>query len=377
MKVLGSTPEDVKIETTRKRFHRYEWCRLRNDFIDDPLWRVAAVIAEVPLYQVQAFVVRLDSLANKSDPRGYVGDFSAAEFAAAHGMPPAEAARIYAALEHPDVRWIEQDYVATFYGRNPDKEDVTAPDRDRRRKARKWIRTELHRRCGQGFISEEERDAAEAMVAILTDVELHATKKKLAGGAALEAALSTGHIGHGVAYRGFRGATPRADQSRAEISSPAVDNSGAATRGAAQGFPEEQGAPDDAQSTEAELWLASEAVRIIVERMDVPRPRAETLIARWRRDLDDNAVAMATIIRGCDDSPLLTTAARFHVAVTEHVQRCVRAWLKGDPLPLPPVRNHGTDPLISTGPRHGVAAPAVDKPHDAGESPPGRTGTEG
>jgi hypothetical protein len=194
----------------------WTWCRLKNEFFDDPLWRVVAEATGLPLFQVQAFVGRLESLANKSTPRGFVGEFRPAEFGAATGMSAEHAARIFAALEHPDVAWLDQDHVASFYARNPDKEDETAAERDRRRKARKWIRRELERRAQSGAIDAEQHEGVEAMLTLLADEELFALKKKLAGGVALEAALSTSHAGHGVASRDSVAATPRAEQTTSE-----------------------------------------------------------------------------------------------------------------------------------------------------------------
>jgi hypothetical protein len=291
-------------------------------------------------------------------------------------MTADEAARIFAALEHDDVRWIEQDHVATFYPRNPDKEDATAPERDRRRKDRKWCRRELMKRREQGGLDEEQHGYALALLKVMTDAELGDFKARLRRGVALEAILSTSHGGHAVAVRGFVEATPRAQQTRADLA-PVVDNSGTATRGKAAGLPmQDAGAAPGLSTEQAELWLAGEGIKFLVERLHERRPKAETLMARWRRDLDDDPVVTATLIAGLAERPL--NLARLELLVTEFIRRRRDAQQKGEPLPLPPVRNFGTDPLKPTSPQapgHGVAVAGVDNP--AAEQPSRRCGTDG
>src|SRR5262245_53103220 len=128
MKTLGSEAQKLAAEAEAKnaRHRKFTWCRLRNDFIDMPLWRVVAARTNMPLYQVQAFVTRLESFANAAIPRGFVGEFNPDEFGAALGMSGDEAARIYSALEDEGIGWIFQDHVQTFWERNPDKEDTNA-----------------------------------------------------------------------------------------------------------------------------------------------------------------------------------------------------------------------------------------------------------
>lgn len=367
---------DAAALAKRARHQRWHWCRLENDFFDNPIWRVVSELTGAPLFQVQAFVGRLECLANKSEPRGYVGDFRAVEFGAALGMPAEHAARIFAALEHVDVAWVDQDHVATFDGRNPDRPDVTAPERDRRRKARQQVRKYIDKRFERGDIVQEQRDAAAAMLGVLDDRELFNLRDKLRAGVALEAALSTSQ-GHGVAYRDSVAGHARADQTRSENSTAAVDNSGDGTRGTTQGLPQQEGStPQQLTTDAAELWLAGEGLRILVERFNERRPRAETLIARWRRDLEDDPVAVATLIAGFGESTL--SMARLEQLVADHIRRSAEARLKGERLPLPPVRAFGTDPLKSTAPiGHAVAPRVVDNAAPANEQRQRGDGTNG
>lgn len=320
MKRLGAAAAEAVVLPRRDRHKAWLWCRLKNGFFDEALWRVVAQMTGLPLFQVQAFAGRLECLANMSEPRGFVGEFRPAEFGAATGMPADQAALIYAALEHPEIGWIDQGYVASFFARNPDKEDVTAPERDRRRKARGWIRKELKKRAERGWISAEQRDGVLAILELIADEELFGLKSRLQDGVALEAALSTGHAGHGVATRGSVVATPRAQRIISE--QPLVDNSGAGAR-EAEKRPSEEGVAgtDGDPQNAARLWMDIAGRRIAIRRMPDEEPgRVDLLLSRWcEQDCDGDAVAVMTAIIECDR--LNRVGASFHVEMT---QACTR-----------------------------------------------------
>ncbi|MGD0333926.1 MAG: hypothetical protein ABSA90_11815 [Xanthobacteraceae bacterium] len=87
---------------------------------------------------IEALVIRLEVFANANLPRGSLEGFSLAALAAYWDLPNEdELARVYAALKHPDVGWIDQDHLVTFWERNPDVEDTTAAERQRRFRARR------------------------------------------------------------------------------------------------------------------------------------------------------------------------------------------------------------------------------------------------
>lgn len=328
------------------RHRAWKWCRLDNHFVDLPIWRVVAFKAQVPLYAVQAFVTRLESFANMAEPRGYVGDFSVDEFGAALGMTPDVSARIFVALCDPAVRWVDQEHVATFYGRNPDKPDDTAAERKRRSRSRSDVRKKLAALFRQGRLAGDERTLVEAVLDGLDDSDLRKLQVRL------ENALSTGHAGHSVTLRDIVTVTPREDQ---KLETGAVDNSEAEPGRETAGLAIEEVAPDDAISTEAATWLGSEAVRIVVQRMVVTPARAAMLVERWRRDLNGDDATMATIIAGADDANL--TTLRFQISVTEQVKRHIVTRTCGQALHLPPVLSRAD----------GKAAPAQSQP--VAESP--------
>lgn len=88
------------------------------------------------------------------------------------------------------------------------------------------------------------------------------------------------------------------------------------------------------ETVAAESWLETEGVRIVTERMTVHTSRAVQLIGRWRRDLDGPLVLVDAIL-GADGVD--ATGGRFHVLVTDRIDRHLRALANGLPLPLKPV----------------------------------------
>jgi hypothetical protein len=298
------------------RHRQWHWCRRGNGFSDLPRWRLVAERLRMPLYQVVAFVHRLDELANAAanigHARGHVGHFSAAEFGAALGMPAEEAARIFAALEAPDIGWVAYDHVADFYDRNPDREDDTAAERKRRQRARERGLKELARQAAAGLITAGERALREAALLI-------------------DARLSTGHGGHIVTPGDIVTVTP---EKRTELASAAVDNSGVFSQ---KDGPSEEGATGQGgEQADAQAWLESEGVRIVVERMEEAVPKAALRIARWRdQALEGDALALAEIIRGADATDYM--GARFHNLVVDGVRRRQQQAL-GPQLALMPPR---------------------------------------
>ena len=76
--------------------------------------------------------VALLRTANRSRPRGWVRDFSLIDCGAALDIEPDKVGEVYRKLE--ELGWIDQDYLATWDERQPDKEDPTAAERQRREK---------------------------------------------------------------------------------------------------------------------------------------------------------------------------------------------------------------------------------------------------
>lgn len=302
MKPIGAAAEAA---AKRIRHQKFYWCRLDNDFVDMALWRMVAERLKMPAYQVQAFALRLESFANAAIPRGYVGDFKAGEFATALGMSIEDAARIYAELEHDEIGWIVQEHVATFYERNPDRLDNTASERQQRKRTRDRALRDLAKAARLGTITEEERRTAEADLL----------------------RLSTGHVRHAVTHRDSVTVTPQ--HSTGNRSGP-VDNFSDGARGESAGSPKGDAA-GAGPSPQLATWLRDQGLRIIVERMALPRSLAETRLERWVRQLQGDEGALAAIVEAADAADL--AGAHFHVSVNEQISQRLHD-AEGPRLPL-------------------------------------------
>lgn len=278
-----------------KRAHhrKYEWCRLRNDFTDLPVWRAVARRCKIPVHQVVAIALRLEGLANKSVPRGNVADMSVPEFAAALDLRPNVVARVRAAFEEPDISWIDQDFLVGFYERNPDEEDPTAAERQRRRRAKLKLAAQLAGARAPPY--PPSRDVTRDSVTVtarsdhilakgLVEEELDAIEREGAGGAV--------HSGSGES---------------GDESPPAI---------------------------EPVLWLVVEGKRIVAQRCAMYPPRAQLEIERWQKELRDDAL-LADILHNVD--LLGKTGGAFMDVVRQEIGRR-RHEAKGPPLPLMPPR---------------------------------------
>jgi hypothetical protein len=136
------------------REKRYDWFRLYNDFLGHPKFRYVARQCAMSICEVSMIAVALLRTANRSRPRGWVRDFSLIDCGAALDIDPDKVGEVYRKLE--ELGWIDQDYLATWDERQPDKEDPTAAERQRRR--REKLRLE---RAGKAARDRqfEERDA--------------------------------------------------------------------------------------------------------------------------------------------------------------------------------------------------------------------------
>jgi hypothetical protein len=122
----------------KRKMRRFTWYRDHAAVVDDARWSLVARMTGAPLPIVEAFQRRLDLFANSNTPRGSLEGFSVSALSARWGLSDDDLlARIYAAMETPEVGWIDQDHLVTFWDRNPDVEDTTAAERMRRMRARR------------------------------------------------------------------------------------------------------------------------------------------------------------------------------------------------------------------------------------------------
>ena len=115
-----------------QRERRYDWFRLYNDFLGHPKFRYVARQCAMSICEVSMIAVALLRTANRSRPRGWVRDFSVIDCGAALDIEPEKVGEVYRKLE--DLGWIDNDYLATWDERQPDREDPTGAERQRRRR---------------------------------------------------------------------------------------------------------------------------------------------------------------------------------------------------------------------------------------------------
>jgi hypothetical protein len=113
-----------------ERVRRYDWFRLYNDFLGHPKFRYVARQCGMSICEVSMIAIALLRTANRSRPRGWVRDFSVIDCGAALDIDPDKVGEVFRKLE--ELGWIDHDYLATWDERQPDKEDPTNAERQRR-----------------------------------------------------------------------------------------------------------------------------------------------------------------------------------------------------------------------------------------------------
>jgi hypothetical protein len=284
------TPAEIAaLDVKKRRLRRFTWCRIHHALLDDVRWRLVARMAGAPQHLVEAFVLRLEIVASANTPRGSLDGLNIPALAAHWNLSSDEQlGRIYAALEHPEVGWIDQDTVITFYDRNPDVEDKTAAARPQRRRDR----------------------AREAKAAAKAQREGRAYPQSR------------------VTDRDTVTVTPRSDQNIKQVMLGKEEKGASekATNGTAIHT-------DSGDSGDTEIWLAMEGKRIVSERCKLLPSRAWLEISRWRKELSDDIGALAEMIADADMMGL--DRGKF----TDRIRDRIIAWryqAKGPALPLPP-----------------------------------------
>lgn len=300
---------------TKPTLRRFTWSRLHTDLLDDMRWPLVAKRANAPLPLVEAVLIRLENHANRSNPRGYVGDFNPEGLAVRWGVDTDMIGRIFAQLEAPDIGWIDQEQLVTFWDRNPDAVDNSAADRQQRTRDRKKAMKQLAAWAAMGTISQQQR--------LDREIAIKDSRDPRALMMAWATALST------AAQNVTRDAvtvTTRADHFTKEEAARKEKEGSFSSK-----IPNESG--DFVDSHAAETWLCTEGVTAVTERLQTTRMLAETIIARWKRELDDNPVVIANIMR---QAAAVTRLKNFQNLVTDQIARQL-ADRNGPQLPLPPV----------------------------------------
>jgi hypothetical protein len=297
---------------------RYSWSRLHTDLLDDFRWSLVAKRANAPLPLVEAVLIRLENHANRSRPRGHVGDFSAEGVAARWNVEADLIGRIFAELEAPDIGWIDQDQIVSFWDRNPDIVDDTAADRQQRARDRKKGMKQLAAMARQGFITEQQR--LERELALKDSREPKLLMAAWAG-------LSTD-----ASRRDSVTVTTRAEQT---INQDVVgrEESGLAGQAVGADF-----FPDDGVNIvgfgQAQLWLETEGLKLVTARLQSLATRSRLLIERWTAGVDGDLAALVPIILGAVGTSAIGEA--FATVIENQIGRR-RQEQEGPRLPLPPV----------------------------------------
>jgi len=297
---------------------RYSWSRLHTDLLDDFRWPLVAKRTNAPLPLVEAVLIRLEQHANRSRPRGHVGDFSPEGLAARWNVDADTIGRIFAELEASDIGWIDQDQLVTFWDRNPDIVDDTAADRQQRVRDRKKGMKQLAAMARQGFITDQQR--AERELALKDSRE---PKTLMAAWANLSTDASR---------RDSVTVTTRSEQIIKE------DLSGKAKRGSPGEATGSGFFPDDGVEIvnfgQAQLWIATQGELLVTARMQVLRTRACLLIERWAAGVNGDLVALVAIILGAVRTSAVGEG--FQTVVENQIGRHQQD-AEGPRLPLPPV----------------------------------------
>ena len=264
-------------------------------------------------------------MANAAFQRGHVGQFDADEFGEALQIPAQDAAAIFAALEEPEIGWIAYDHIADFYDRNPDRDDGTAAERQRRKYHRDKGMKLLARLSRQGLISEAVRRDREAELLKGFDPQSLIAAWELVDTKSVSLTREDVRL------------TP--EQSRDNNNRASVENSGDVARGEHAGLA--MGAPGagGAELEIAQAWLEQEGKQLLVDRIQIRAELAQTYLERWRRELGDD-ILLVKIIQGAEAVGHI--GPRFHTIVTDQLRRQAPGARSQPALPLAPVSLPGS-----------------------------------
>lgn len=320
---------------------RYPWSRLHSDLLDDIRWPLVARRAQAPLPIVEALVVRLELHANKNQPRGYVGDFNAEAMAVRWGADVDMVLRVFAELERPDVGWIDQEQIVTFWARNPDSDqDPTAAERQSRKRERdRALRKAILAGAGMPpsavakgskpltAVERKQRQRMRERLERQADVTLDVTKShesRVTRHASRDAIVTEkASPSEGLDLSRRDSVTSRPEQSREVRSVTAlginltpIDPAVFADRAAAL------------------QWLKGDGEALITSRLGGLRSTATKAIARWDKTLCHDVTVLARVIHAS-----LATAAKgeaYRTLIENQVARQA-AELIAPALPLPPM----------------------------------------
>ena len=288
----------------------FSWCRRMNGFCDNPRWRAVSKNTGISLATVIAFVNRLEELgndaANRGDIRGSIAEFNSHEFAAALDISVDQAKALFASLQHPDIGWIADGVIADFQGRNPDQEDPTAPERQRRRRSRGTIRERLDDLVLTGKLPREQRDEFQVRMAGLDHsglIELQMDIEKAVEDVTRDSRLSRRDI-----------VTVTPDQKDQKIKEKVGLITPVSSSGNIVGLAREETAPEKTDPNVSQ-WLREEAPNFVQQRMGGSLETATNRLRGWCEKIGD--AALIEVLQGAKDRE----GTAFHLHVADQVMR--------------------------------------------------------
>jgi hypothetical protein len=297
----------------RPRKRVFAWCRRPNGFSDNPKWRVVAKKTGIGLAVVIAFVNRLEELgnnaANHGDHRGSVAEFNAEEFAAALDISADQAKALYAYLERSEIGWIADGFIADFQDRNPDQEDPTGNERQRRKRSRTRIQKQLDELVLSGKLSREQHGEFQIRMNGLDHdglIQLQMDIEETAKSVTRDSRMSRCDI-----------VTVTPDQKDQKITSEAGFNTTAGASGNIVGLAREEKVSEKTDSNISQ-WLREEAPEFVVQRMGGSTETATRRLREWSEKAGD--AVLFEVLQGAKDRE----GAAFHTHVGDQIRRRAR-----------------------------------------------------
>lgn len=282
-----------------KKPKRYGWYRKYNGFPSHPKWRAIARTTGIHVSRVVHVVDCLFDCASKNRKGGWIGNFDFEDCAETCDIPIEEVLSIYKELQERE--WISEEYIGDWGDRNPDIEDPTAAERQRRRRARITVRKKL------------------------------ATGQQITEGeAALLASRVTGSAPPPQRQPGSLGVFMRVEPEDPD-DPECVNVARVATAANAQVYLLGGGTngPTD--------WGA--AASVVADKGGMRVFAADTTIRRWLSELGGDVVALADIIDSANQGGV--SGAAFERVVRMGIARVAMEKQRGPQLPLQPVALKG------------------------------------
>jgi hypothetical protein len=306
--VVGRSRLQEPPKKSRKK--TFSWCRRPNGFSDNPRWRVVSKSTGISLATVIAFVNRLEErandAANRGDIRGSITGFSALEFAAALEVSVEQAKALFTSLAHPDIGWIADGVIADFHDRNPDLEDPTATERQRRHRARHNIRERLDNLVLTGKLLPEQRAEFVSGMTGLNHDELI--------GLQMEIDNTVENVTRDSLWSRRYSVTVTPDQMDQNTNKEMARNTTSSASGSSVGLAREETVPEKTDSNISD-WLREEGPKFIVQRMAGSLEIATRRIRDWSVQVGERV--LFNVLQGATD----LTGTAFHLEVADQIRR--------------------------------------------------------